>query len=544
VGAVGPFATFAINPWGNFDPISVVKMLALSTLAFLIASLIFVGRNQINWSEHKPLLYIACFFVFWMLMVMFFSGAPLNQQFWGMFGRNTGFLTYLSLTLVLIGAALIRDLGGYKRITDYLLICSIPMTIYCLVQISGNDPIGWSYKSTFGTLGNVNFLSAFMGIVALMSLAYLIGNLKQNSRMSIALGILIVTDLVIILSTGSIQGVIIFGAGTIIVVALWLRTSKRYKILQTFFILASTSISIPVILGILNVGPLARFLFQNSTKLRGDYIHAGWEMTTRFPIFGVGMDSYGDWYRESRGELSTEAGIDRIANTAHNIFLDISSNGGFPLLAAYLGLIGLAALSSIKTYKVLGSRFDPVFTGLLASWIAYQVQALISINQIGVGVWGWIFTGALIGYSHSVKPTNETGKSVTSSKKLKGQLLPASAGLVSIAGAAMGFSLSWLPVKADSDYFQAARTGSLEKIVLATREMGSTAWHSEMALNDAVQIPAPSESKEIATYIVNKYPRNNFAWKIIFFSEISTPEEKALALAKLKEQDPFYPSWK
>jgi hypothetical protein len=32
------------------------------------------------------------------------------------------------------------------------------------------------------------------------------------------------------------------------------------------------------------------------------------------------------------------------------------------------------------------------------AWTCYQVQSLISINQVGLALWGWILTGALIAY--------------------------------------------------------------------------------------------------------------------------------------------------
>jgi len=79
---VGPITTFVVNPWGNFDPISVVKMLALSTIAFLILALIFLSRKKIDWQEQRSLVLTASFFVGWMFLVLLFSGAPLNQQFW------------------------------------------------------------------------------------------------------------------------------------------------------------------------------------------------------------------------------------------------------------------------------------------------------------------------------------------------------------------------------------------------------------------------------------------------------------------------------
>jgi len=124
-------------------------------------------------------------------------------------------------------------------------------------------------------------------------------------------------------------------------------------------------------------------------------MHAGWQMTLDHPLFGVGLDSYGDWYRQARGEITTLRGsADRNSNAAHSVFLDISSNGGVPLLIAYLFILGVIAVSAFRAWKKLGKNYDVVFTCLTSTWAAFHFQALISINQIGVAVWGWTIGGA------------------------------------------------------------------------------------------------------------------------------------------------------
>jgi hypothetical protein len=45
-----------------------------------------------------------------------FSGAPFNQQFYGTFGRNTGFLAYFSLIAIALGASLIADMTMLRRL--------------------------------------------------------------------------------------------------------------------------------------------------------------------------------------------------------------------------------------------------------------------------------------------------------------------------------------------------------------------------------------------------------------------------------------------
>jgi O-antigen ligase len=44
---------------------------------------------------------------------------------------------------------------------------------------------------------------------------------------------------------------------------------------------------------------------------------------------GVGVDSYGYFYKEYRDlEAIERTGPERVSNTAHNVFLDISSGAG------------------------------------------------------------------------------------------------------------------------------------------------------------------------------------------------------------------------
>lgn len=95
-----------------------------------------------------------------------FSGAPIGQQLWGSFGRNTGLLTYISLIGILLAATAIRTEEFTEKLVKVLILTNIPIGIYCIIQILGLDPVNWSSFAPFGTLGNVNFLSAFLGMCA------------------------------------------------------------------------------------------------------------------------------------------------------------------------------------------------------------------------------------------------------------------------------------------------------------------------------------------------------------------------------------------
>lgn len=544
---VAPATTLAINPWGNYDPISVVKMTVLSSMSFLVLSLLIFGKLIRKDKESNFLIKLCLIFVIWMFAVVLFSGAPISQQIWGMFGRNTGLLTYSSLTIVLLAAAVLKDFEFYRKLIWSLLLTAIPMTLYCLLQIYGKDPIGWSLFQTFGTLGNINFLSAFLGLVCIIATSVFLSS-DSGIASKLFLASLTLIDLYIIKSTGSIQGIMMYLVGLSVIAFFWLgRFGKKTVIFRWFFTLIILAGAVISVMGLADRGPLEGILFQESNVLRTDYWHAGWAMTMSHPLFGVGMDSYGDWYRQMRGEISTLRGsADRTANTAHNIFLDISSNGGFLLLVIYLLILLLVLNSILRLLRRGWTSFDCVAAGLSAAWIAYQVQALISINQVGVGIWGWIFSGALIGYE---KCQNSNSNSAQNNlkfknrlKKQKGQLLPAHLNLAAILGFLIGVMLAFPAISSDARFFTAMKSKSLNNLVESSSSFGATAWHIGRVIESAMQANKPSEAREANIRLTSKFPRDYFGWLALYNLPNSTDAERKVALLRLRTLDPFNPA--
>ena len=541
-----PLVTLGVNPWTSYDPISLPKMLVMTSFAFCLA-FILISRNR-DLRKNLPISIWVLFFIFftWLSLSMLFSGAPIKQQFWGSFGRNTGFITYLSLLVILISAALLKSRTYYAGFTNALIGTAVPMTAYCLVQMAGRDPIGWSEFATFGTLGNVNFLSAFFGMTSIACLA-LIFQPSLDILKRVFLIILSTLDIYIAYSTGSIQGVVIFVAGIfalLIIFLLSLNSTKKPLYLLVYLVVFMSSV-VGGVLGLMDKGPLARILYQPSVLFRADYIHAGWAMTVHKPLFGVGLDSYGDWYREARGEISTlRTGVDRISNSAHNIFLDVSSNGGIVLGLSFLSIILLAGISAIR-YAITQQKFDPYFAAISSVWFAYVVQALISINQIGVGIWGWLFSGILIGYGQLAKSHSSSEGAVEQKvnlrKAFRGVPMSAKDSVAAITGFTLGLLVAAPPVNADIAFRSANLTGDISRISAAVSKVGSTQFHKEMALDFAMRNNLSSETGNLANKLVSEYPRSFFGWRVLSVLAASTPEERQKALLKVKSLDPYNP---
>ena len=535
---LGPATTLVVSPFSSFDPINLIKVMVVSGIAFSALALMVSTWDLSLVRLPRGIRFSVAIFVLWMFIVIFVSDAPLTQQFWGVFGRNNGLLNYISLVIILAAVAIVQTKTFYHKLVDVLILTAIPVTAYALVQLAGRDPISWSVMAPFATLGNINFSSAFFGLASICASVLAVAP-KQKFLIRITLIVLVIIDLYIVLQTGSIQGFMIYMAGMGIVGFFLLRSFRPTRILQVPYVTVGLVGFALTAAALNNVGPLARFVFGETILFRFDYWYAGWAMTLKNPIFGVGLDSYGDWYRELRGEIATLRTVpDRITNTAHNIYLDISASGGFPLLLAYLVLLGFALRASIRIIR-RDKTFNPYFVALFATWIAYLIQAAISINQIGVGIWGWLFTGALIGYEIASRD-RETNPS-TRKSRMQPSPLSASAALMGIAGFAVGVFVAFIPFNADSKFKDAVASGEPVRQFDAAKTLGATAFHMELALDAAIKANDEPLATEVVSELIRRYPRDFMGWRVKQVLSSSTPEEREQAYKMLKEMDPFNP---
>jgi hypothetical protein len=142
-------------------------------------------------------------------------------------------------------------------------------------------------------------------------------------------------------------------------------------------------------------------------------------------------------------------------DTAHNVFIDIFSGSGFIGLILYTLVIGLALFSSFKVIKRMKSP-DGIFIALFTSWVCYLAQSVISINQIGLAVWGWIFGGAIVGYCRLeprdiVRLTSGPVKSKRNSSS-SDTLIPASAAMSAFVGFSVGIIIALPPFIKDVEF--------------------------------------------------------------------------------------------
>jgi hypothetical protein len=408
------------------------------------------------------------------------------------------------------------------------------------------DFIGWSnpYGNILGTLGNPNFIGSFLGI---FFSAYLAFALRKSASGVTKYSLLVVLPVTAfeIYKSNAIQGRVVAALGIGILGFLLVR-SQFGKIAVTAYLFFVSFAGVIALLGALQIGPLSKIIYKTSVSLRGQYWLAGWNTGEAHPFTGVGMDSFGDWYRRSRDAHALELpGVNTVVNAAHNVPMDMFAFGGWPLFLTYLSIMGFAAISAVRVI-IRRKYFDPIFAVLLTAWAGYQLQSIISINQIGLAVWGWLLSGCLIAYEKATKAdlvqTNSEQMRVVKPKKSTGQ-----SPFLVLAGTfsgIFGLIISLPPMVSDAKW----RSAQLARTVVAIEGTMAPSFfnmqNTSKYLSNIQSLEGSSLfdlSHKYALEAVKWNPEAFELWKVLYLLKNSTAEEKTLALQNMKHLDPLNP---
>ncbi len=518
-------------------------MLAVSAIGFMGLGVLLANQKAFEFGRFKvPLILISGFMV-WQLVVFIVSGGEKLQQLFGTTGRNTGFIAYLAFSILFVVAMVASSSVFLNRFLIAALVVGVASLGYGVIQALGGDPFDWvnPYSPVFGFLGNPNFQSSLVGILGTVVFTQLLSGSVKIQIKGAYLVYLLVT-LYVIKETASQQGFLVLLIGSAISLGIFVNQKSR-ALGYSYLALAAVGLMAGLI-GTLNKGPLASLLYKDSVTYRGDYWRAGWKMTVDNPIFGVGLDSYGDWYRRSRTiEATLRRGPETTSNAAHNVFLDISAYGGFPLLLIYLALMILVVIAAVKMLK-RSQGFNAGFVGLVAGWVAFQAQSIISINQIGLALWGWVLSGLIIGYEINTRGGDEVVEKKTGKSPTKPVQTSAATSMAIFFGLIVGVLVGMPPYLASAKYKSALETSNptvIQEAAYLWPTDPSRMIQVAMTLNDN---KLEDQGLQVALDAVERFPENFGVWSTLNSMSKASVEQKAEALEQMKRLDPLNPNLK
>jgi hypothetical protein len=535
------------------DPVNVTKLFALGGVAAAAFAVVLgFGLGQL-WQSSKVLLIAAGVFLLAGLSTILNSSAPLVQNIYGAYGRNTAFVTYVLLVFTLLSAAVLRSKKSFSLLIWGLLAAGLVNVIYCLWVILFGDFVSWNnpYGNILGTFGNPNFIGAFLGLFAASLVAF---SLTTGVNILYRLASIVVFLIAVyeIIDSNAIQGRVVVVAGLGIVGFYLVRSKFSSAIAQIAYLGLAGVAGTLALLGALQIGPLTQYIYKTSVSLRGQYWLAGWNMGSDHPLTGVGFDSYGDWFRRARDDQALILpGPNTVTNAAHYVPFDVFAFGGWPLFIPYLFIL-LLTIIAITKVTLRTHAYDGIFVTLTTAWVCYQLQSIISINQIGLAIWGWLFGGVLIAYEIATRPKSdgdgekeqpEKGQKARVAVKAQSENIFSST-LVAGVGAVVGLLIAVPPYSADAKWRSALASQSVEQVEAALVSSYLNPMNSYKYSN-AVQLLESSKLNDLALkyakVAVAFNPDHFDSWKLLYFITASSPEDKALALENMKRLDPKNP---
>ena len=384
----------------HIDSFNISKFVVLG-IGVLTLSALALPNLRVK-SQAKIGAYLLLFFVM-MLLVNLLTSPNTYKSLIGALGRNNGVLTYFCLAVLAYLVSTHFKLTDLPKLLWSLVGLGVIQTIYNILQLADADPISWNnpYGFILGTLGNSDFAAALLAICSIATL-WLSRIHISNKKITFFLLAVVVIQFIVMLESNVRQSLILFFFGIgVLVYSDLVGKGKLLSLLWGGFV---SAVGLLALLGTLQIGPLSKLLFKESITYRGDYWRAAWRMFTDNPVFGVGLGNYGDYFNRYRDATQVARRGPAVgSDVAHSLPLDFLAMGGITLGFAYLVLVVYSVflvISKIRSLDGINKQQGYVVLSLLG---AYLLQSLISIDQIGLAVWGWIFIGVALSFARERK---------------------------------------------------------------------------------------------------------------------------------------------
>jgi hypothetical protein len=172
------------------------------------------------------------------------------------------------------------------------------------------------------------------------------------------------------------------------------------------------------------------------------------------------------------------------------------------------------------------------FVGILACWIGYSAQSLISIFSFNLEIWGWILAGLIIGYE-----VNTRKELITQNvKKLSATLLSLSLTFIVL----LTFMFTY--AKSEFNFKSAIQAGEVNRIMREVQkwpQRNDRFWIVTELFNKG---GFPNQAEVIARKATEVWPNNFESWQQLLNSPNLSATERLVIIEKMKELDPLNPN--
>ncbi len=120
------------------------------------------------------------------------------------------------------------------------------------------------------------------------------------------------------------------------------------------------------------------------------------------PLIGRGLETYLTYFTTYRSVDQAVHWESLLSNSPHSVPLGFLSGGGLVLAVAYLTILLVIGYFGVRAIRVANGPLRLFYVAVFSSWLAYQVQASVSMDTAGLAYTQWVLGGILVGGGASV----------------------------------------------------------------------------------------------------------------------------------------------
>lgn len=414
-----------------FDSFTVSKLFILAIGLTFISINLFQNKDA-NASRPLPksLWGLVSFFALSMVVSWSQSDVPVLRGLFGQFGRGNGLFYYFFAILIFVYAAKTFKSSSTSRMHQLITILSWFMAIYAALQRVGIDIAKLDTKGVSPvvlTFGNSNFAGGMLAVLFAYHFTYSVLSRDFHiKRLALLFSLIISTTF-----SAAVQGYLIILLSIALTLSILITQRIKSPWILNLLVSAWTLGFISVVLGVFGKFIFAGVFARTSFQIRIEYWRISLSVIRDFPIFGVGPDKLYDvtpgYMSPGSLQLITTTRMDN----AHNWFLNLGANYGLISMFLLLSILGVVLFYSRSLLRNL-SKVNCVAVPSVIAFICMFVDALVSIEQPGIGIWLYMFAGVAVA-SALEQIGNSNASSRTKGPHLISQLTASKFAIISIS---------------------------------------------------------------------------------------------------------------
>ena len=309
-----------------------------------------------------------------------------SSSFWGAIDRH-GTLTLLCLlAYYFVVSRTVRNTQDASRLVRAVVLGSVPVSLYGLIQFARLDPLSWisdSVSPVLSTMGRSNYLGAFLAMVVPLTLSRSLALRGRRGEWSIWL--LLGVQIALVALSQARAAWLGLVAGLLVFAVLAMPRKRRRRALIA---IGLVGVAVFVVLSWVNLSPndFGGGSFAAARAQTVQFRLATWRCTLPIVgekwLLGHGPETFELVFSERCPTISPGM----IVDDPHNLVLAELVAGGILVAGALVGVIVVFFSQALRASDRLGHRLTAALYG---SGTAYLVQAQFNPDVIVATVLFW-----------------------------------------------------------------------------------------------------------------------------------------------------------